>query len=346
MRPRRPTADHLTLLAGCGPLLLAGCVTTIVDDESPDDGAVVNASPVVIPFGNVKRTEGWRPVAQYYKNVIRQMQEALAERQLEWLLALLASHDRDPAPEWARDAFASFRDAAEGLAFEDYAARNTGLVILSGPAAIGTPIELAVRLDTAHRRGVVLPGGETGVSFLVRSTISDTDVLGSTTTRRAELILRVPEAVDFDAGDHLLLPFGIAPAGQGVVMRRIEFVAELLPGVIDVGDRHAPVQRSNLVERVEMMYPDGVAPIRQQPLRTLRNALRNGEAAHFPHVFLAAHFMPVGDQPAAIKLLVSTLRLGRADQARVAMAALREITGVEINTQDREGWLRWWQERS
>jgi hypothetical protein len=54
---------------------------------------------------------------------------------------------------------------------------------------------------------------------------------------------------------------------------------------------------------------------------------------------------PGPDRETAIALLLDQVRFGRADQARVAMAALRRLTGESLLVGDREAWLAWSQTR-
>jgi hypothetical protein len=54
---------------------------------------------------------------------------------------------------------------------------------------------------------------------------------------------------------------------------------------------------------------------------------------------------------AAMRLLIEQVRFGRPDQAQVAMAALREMSGQSSSSVsapalgDREAWLVWWAQR-
>jgi hypothetical protein len=104
--------------------------------------------------------------------------------------------------------------------------------------------------------------------------------------------------------------------------------------------------QNDLIARTQLtQYPAGFEPIRAQPLATLRAGIRLGDPAHFVHVFLAATFAPATDRAAVLDLLVQWVRFGREDQARVAMAALREVTQEPIAVGDRDGWLAWWSRR-
>jgi hypothetical protein len=85
--------------------------------------------------------------------------------------------------------------------------------------------------------------------------------------------------------------------------------------------------------------------VRAQPLATLRAAIQRGDAEHFAHVRLAAEFAPDAERPRVQELLIDQVRLGRPDQALVAMATLRATGAADIAIGDRERWLAWWQAR-
>ena len=42
-------------------------------------------------------------------------------------------------------------------------------------------------------------------------------------------------------------------------------------------------------------------------------------------------------------MLIDQVRYGRADQAQVAMAALKRVSGLSLAVGDRDAWLAWWQ---
>ena len=63
------------------------------------------------------------------------------------------------------------------------------------------------------------------------------------------------------------------------------------------------------------------------PLPELRTVLRTFEPKLFARAYLAASATRGADRETAIELLLEQVRFGRPDQAQVAMAALRAITG-------------------
>ncbi|MFY9341403.1 MAG: hypothetical protein WAT39_02860, partial [Planctomycetota bacterium] len=67
--------------------------------------------------------------------------------------------------------------------------------------------------------------------------------------------------------------------------------------------------------------------------------------ANYARAWLAAQATRGADTEAAAALLIEQVRLGRADEAQVAMAALRTITGIDFVVGDRDAWLAWWQSR-
>jgi hypothetical protein len=128
------------------------------------------------------------------------------------------------------------------------------------------------------------------------------------------------------------------------VRRELTVRVDLLPGYVATAGVRAPVRRTPLAATKTTQWPGGHRAIRERPLETLRAALRLGDPAHFPHVWLAAVFAPAEARPQVEQLLIDQVRLGRADQAQVAMVALRDL-GVADLPPERERWLAWWQSR-
>ena len=90
----------------------------------------------------------------------------------------------------------------------------------------------------------------------------------------------------------------------------------------------------------------GVESIRRAPRVTLLSAMELGDVDHYPHVFLAAHFMSEQYVEEALTALMGWVRLGNQGQQRVAMAALAVLADTKIEVGDRRRWLDWWQRRN
>ena len=92
-----------------------------------------------------------------------------------------------------------------------------------------------------------------------------------------------------------------------------------------------------------MQLPEGQEVTQKQPLAALKVALADFQPKNFGSAYLAALLLSPADRLAAAELLVDQIRYGRADQAQVAMAALKRVSGLSLAVGDRDMWLDWWQ---
>jgi hypothetical protein len=315
----------------------AACVTQEIEPEAAAERSV-DARTVVVPFAG--RAASSAPVSAYYSDILAQMQDALQHRDLERLRELVASHDRPEAPQWVRDHIDGFAAAALGLEFELHAARHTRIELPAPTLPIGAPVQVALAVSAPPGRSV--RAASTPVKFLMSVRVVDSDAYGGRSERSSSTIVEAEAAQDAP----WRIPFGMdLPAGRAVV-REVDIRAELLPGVISIDGTDAPVRRIAVGQAVETYYPEGVEPIRAQPLRTLERAVALGDEAHFAHEYLAARFIPEADRAAAIEILIRQVRLGTPAQVRAATAALRLLTSEEIVLGDRDAWLAWWQKQA
>lgn len=318
-----------------------GCVTTTVDAPAPE---APRAAAVVVPLA--ERPRGPGAADRYYQDVVRQMREAATERDLERLRRLLETHRRASAPHWAQAQMDRFAELADGLEFELAAARGARIDLVGDPPPIGEPIAAELRLELPEGPEAELAGRDEDLpaGFEVRFTVVDHGVGGTRWERRSSSVLRLERSVRLDH-EQVRLPFRVELGAGSAVIRELRIQADLLPGGVLLGGRMVPHRRVALAEFSTELYPANFQPIRDEPLLTLRRALRMGDARHFPHVLLAAHFMPAGDREAAIEALIGVVRLGRPAQVRVAMAALEELVSEVGPMVTREDWLRWWGRR-
>jgi hypothetical protein len=326
------------------PLLAAAagwsaCVTTVVDEEPAAQPAAVGLEPVVLPLAAA--APGHSALNEYFLDVVAQMQEALQDKDLEHLLGLLATHERQDAPAWARQQMARFQTAALGLQFARHAAAH-GTLALHGEAGLGIGARLDYELAVPALPNRAVRPGRDGLRFLATVKITDHDGQGARAERTSSTLVELDEP---RRPPPWRAPFAVDAPAQGSVLRVVAVNIELLPGTIHIDGKATTLPRLELARHRVALYPAGYRPIEAQPLRTLRNAIALGDAEHFPHWYLAAHFMPQPDRPAAMDALISVVRLGSAEQARVAMACLQVLTGEELSVADREGWLEWWRQR-
>lgn len=312
--------------------------------EGPVDESVpaVAAVPVVIPFG-AGEPRSPAELRQFYESLLWRLQQAYAERDLEAMLPLLADYRRPDVPQWVQQRMAGYDALARGLQFERHAATSSRLRIAGDTEAAqdaGEPVAFELVLEPPP--GQVRLGSRAGdtCSFLVEVVVTDHFVDGSSRQHEDSSLLRLPAAHDFERGP-LVLPLEVAVADAGAVLRVIELRVDLLPGYVQSGDLRVPVRRGRLAGLSHSQWPRGHRPIRAQPMATLCAAMQLGDAEHFPHVRLAAVFMPAAERNRMIEMLIDWVRLGRPDQALVAMATLRAVGAADIAIGDREAWLSW-----
>ena len=320
-------------------LALSACVTTTLDEPPIEARAIPLQTAVVIPFDGASGNSG--PVDQYYSSILQQMQEALGGRDLNQLNGLLAGHDRDNAPSWARERIARFQTAALGLEFEAHAAEHSRIEVVYPGRILGEAVDFVFELDTPSNHDVLLEDTRrSGLRFLATLSVVDHDAYGGRTTRTASRTLRLRKPLTRHMQHPSEATFKAAADPTSAVLRELNVVVELLPGTVQIDDELAPIQRMKLAETTEIFYPTGTDVIREKPMATLRGALALGDPKHFPHQYLSAHFMPEEQRDEAIEMFVENVRLGNAAQARVAMACLVVLTGEEIRWEiEKPGWL-------
>jgi len=332
------------------------CVTTY--EDVPITTVAAESMPVplaqTIPFPGAVVGEEQRLLFEFYGGVLERLEAAAQERDAAQLEGLLDGYERADLEPWLQNVLSGYRALAAGLRFQAHAARSATLTLAptsETPDAvvdppIGAPLCFTLRVPAAtvpvHLGGVQ---DDDPIAFLVSVKIDDTFVDGSARSSRTRDTLWLPEAFTLSGSAVLELPVGVdVPAGESV--RRVVHVRmELMPGYVRSDGARVPIQRTAVGAAVLTQWPAGYRATEKAPLTTLRNALAIGDAAHFPHVFLAAHFMAPADREAATRLLIEQLRFGRPDQGRVAMAALAVLTGESWPVGDRHAWLAWWQSR-
>lgn len=361
MHPVRQRCRSGCVVLGLG-LLLGSCVTTYEDVPLVATGLETPALAVsqTIPLGTPPTSEAQRPMFELYNGVLRRLEQAVAERDLDEVVRLLDSYERTNLPDWVRARLGGYRAISHGLAFQRHAATTSTLqlvaaggdgvvapaVVLAATPAIGEPLRLEFALPASPVSTRLGSSDDADpIGFFVAVSVEDVYVDGGTGLQKRQSFVWVPATVEL-AGDVVLrLPIGLElPAGDAV-QRSVHVRIDLLPGYVQTAGVRAPVQRTTLTAASFTQWPRGYESIAKAPLVTLREAIRLGDEGHFQHVFLAALFCSGPDRDVAIGLLVDQVRLGTQAQSIVAMAALRAVTGVKHSVADREGWLAWWQLR-
>lgn len=353
---------------------LAACVTTVeevplFDVKAPPAPPPDVPASLTIPFGGPPGQPQQQALDDVYRNVLRQLQEAATERDpvtgrhdVERLDALLAQFDRGDMPAVMRERLAGYRGIARGLRFcEQHAARAARLELLppepgpdgaptpleAGAPALGAPLRFELRLPApAEPTRLCGADDDQPIAFLVQASVRDTYVEGSERGGDTTTVVRLPEAFEWAGGALLRVPVVVDVPVVEAVLREVSVRVSLLPGYVQVEGELAPVPQTLLATATVAQWPVGYGVVAKAPLAELRAALRAFEPRAFPRAWLAAAAVPPGqDREAAIALLLDQVRFGRADQARVATAALRRMTGESLLVGDREAWLAWSQTR-
>ena len=341
LRPRLSAASGL--LVAC----VTACVTS-TDARGTDRDASIevgNLAPVVIPFGGGESRD--LPIDQYYRSALTQLQESLADRDLERARTWLTTVDRPDAPAWARGQLDGFRLAARGLEWAERVRAGSRIAGQQPLPPLGAPLRIEFVVEGMAGCGVVLDPTEAARPRLgVFLTVTDTDAMGNEMDRSSARILELTETVDLDGGAAWREPFGLDLPAQSAVLRRIHVRIELLPGRVASAAGDLPIGRTELSRGNFTLYPDGTERVRADPLAVMRKAIRAGEARFFAHQFLAAHLMPPALREQAMALQIDQLRLGGRTKESIAISCLRQLAGADgPGLRQREPWLVWWNAR-
>lgn len=340
-------------------LVTAGCVTTYEPVPLLGSSAVpaIPIETLVVPIAAGPRSES--AVEVFYGRILEQMQEASRHRPPDLVLLeeLLARHDRAGLPPRVEASMAAFRGIAAGLRAAERmhgAAKvvwlgSAGAVDAGQPASIppiGAPLQVELRIP-AIAPATRLGGRDEAdpARFVVGLQVEDSYVDGAVHRWSNQELVDLPRSVELVADAVLAVPVGVAAPGGESLRRRVFVTFELLPGFVHQDGAKVPVRRTLLAAAELTQLPRGAELVAQAPLQHLRMALAEFAPALFPRAFVAALLVRDAEREAAIDLLVDSVRLGRAEQALVAMVCLREIVGDGPPVGDRDGWLAWWQGR-
>lgn len=333
-------------MRAAGWLLTSALAACVASPAGPYDLDPALACTVVVPLPSTV-IPGEAPLLEFYNGLLQRLHDAYRGRRLDELQRLLAGYRRSGAPDWAQSSMDSFVTAALGLEFELHCDQHAQLLQVGAEVPIGGANRFELRLAPPAGHTVVLgrSDGELPCVIGLRLVIEDTLLDGATRQQTVTDSVRLQRDLELVPGSKpAVLPFEIGADASAAVRRRVQLTVSLRPGYVLVDGERAPIRATELASAELVQYPAGSEPIRRQPLQSLRNAMALGDAAHFPHVLLAAMFARPEDRAEIEQLLVSWVRLGSEDRAMVAMAGLAELSGEPIAVGDRQRWLQWWQE--
>ncbi|MFK7740499.1 MAG: hypothetical protein AB8H80_09245 [Planctomycetota bacterium] len=303
-----------------------------------------------------------RLLIEFYSGVLRRLEDAANDGNVPLIDSLVESYDKPSAPEPIRQQLCGYRAVARGIAFQQHVARHAQLRLRGDagkrkandapatgrPAAppLGKPLELELVVP-AMAKPVLLgcEGDQDSFGFWVAVTIDDEFADGSSTSSRRRGFVGLPNRLELTGDIELILPIDVDVAAGRSARRSVLVRVDMMPGHAMIDGVRAPLQRRNIGAATWTQWPKGVDLLAERPLEALRTALADFRPGNHAAVYLAAQLMPAEKRKDAAALLMDQVRFGSDDQARVATAALRELTGVSIAIGHRDGWLEWWQAR-
>lgn len=339
-------------------LLAAGaCVTTYEDAPLFFGGSDVEppplAVPVAIPIPQGNGTPEDLARAEFYRSVLKRLQDAAKDGDVPQIESLLAAYQREDLPPAIAEHVTGYRAVAHGLRFQQYAAKVATLALLDESGkdaaalpALGANVALELRIP-AGAEAWSLSGRDDAdpLRFVVALRIDDVFVDGGTRWCESQAFVPLPRAFELRGDAVLRVPIAVDLPGGEAVRRDVLVTVELMPGYLRHAGVRAPLRRTELARSAFTQWPVGYDAVAAAPLASLQAALRTFEPPSFRRAYLAAVSTQGADRETAIGLLVAQVRFGRSGQAQVAMAALREMTGADVAIGDRDGWLAWWQAR-
>lgn len=339
--------------------VLGACVTTY--EELPLFGQPAKppayATAMTIPFGVGAPDPADGVVSDFYRSVLQRMHEAAKDNDIAGLEALLANYERPGMPSPVQQRVAGYRAVARGLNFRQHLRAHARLVPVAPPEgspaqqeagapALGAPLHYELQVPAGS--DVVTLGAKDSddpIGFVVSVSVEDAFVEGGSRSLRKQDFLWLPEPFALRGDAVLRLPLAVDFPGEGAVKREVLVRIDLMPGYVLHEGGRSPVPRTTIAAATTTQFPVGYAAVAAAPLAELQRALQQFDPKTFARAFLAAYATSGDDRDKAIGLLIEQVRFGRADQAQVAMAALRAITQTNVVVGDRDGWLAWWQNR-
>lgn len=350
-RPGRGRAAWLAFASGVA-CVATGCVTTYetVGFDAPTRETLAAPPSVTIPFGDGGSADN--EFVRFYQRVFERMQEAADDRDVPQLDVLLASYDRADLPPSIRDRVTGYRAIANGLRFVNAASASASLTVVPVPATglaptlLGEPMAFELRIpppSTACELGGEDDDDPFALAFAF--VVTDRFVDGNSEECKERHLVRLPSAFAWQGGKDLVVPFAVDVPPRPGVQRVVRVRVDTVPCTVRTEQGSVPIPPTTLARASLELWPKGHDVVRKAPLEHLRKALAAFDARNFACAYLAAWFAPASERTAVIDLLIEQVRFGRDDQAQVAMAALKVVTGSDLPIGDRDAWLAWWQAR-
>ena len=246
---RHPAAKVIAARASLAPLLLllaGGCVTTYTPVDELNAAAQLPLSlPVSIPIAS-DAGGGNRLLLEFYSGILRRLQEAADDGNVQLLDALVESYDKPGIPESIAQHLSGYRAMARGIRFSQHVLQSAALelrsdqpavAIADGEAAVplevpplGSALQLQLRVSPMAEKVVLGGSGDSyPIGFSVSVTVEDEDVDGSTNSLHTDDMVWLPESFELASGNDLLLPIEIAAAPNTHYMHHasVSFVGDV-----------------------------------------------------------------------------------------------------------------------
>ena len=349
--------------AWLAPLSLAfaaGCVTTTgATDEVDPNSELLDSAPLVIPLGEFGEGNENRLLLEFYSGILRRLHDAANDGDVGLLDSLIDAYDKPGTPEPVRQHLEGFRAMGRGILFRQHVASRARFALRPAAAdvaagaqvpaedrvtpALGEELQLELRIP-AMVEPVLLGGhGDSDpFTFSVSVTVEDEYYDGRTRSSHTDGMVWLPQSFLLADGNELTLPVNIDAATDDAVRRHVSVRVDMR-GHVEMDEIRAPVNATTIGGGSFVQLPEGHEVIQKQPLAALKVALADFQPKNFGSAYLAALLLSPADRLAAAELLVDQIRYGRADQAQVAMAALKRVSGLSLAVGDRDMWLDWWQ---
>ena len=349
--------------AWLAPLSLAfaaGCVTTTgATDEVDPNSELLDSAPLVIPLGEFGEGNENRLLLEFYSGILRRLHDAANDGDVGLLDSLIDAYDKPGTPEPVRQHLEGFRAMGRGILFRQHVASRARFALRPAAAdvaagaqvpaedrvtpALGEELQLELRIP-AMVEPVLLGGhGDSDpFTFSVSVTVEDEYYDGRTRSSHTDGMVWLPQSFLLADGNELTLPVNIDAATDDAVRRHVSVRVDMR-GHVEMDEIRAPVNATTIGGGSFVQLPEGHEVIQKQPLAALKVALADFQPKNFGSAYLSALLLSPADRLPAAELLVDQIRYGRADQAQVAMAALKRVSGLSLAVGDRDMWLDWWQ---
>jgi hypothetical protein len=314
---------------------------------------------LVIPLGEFGEGNENKLLLEFYSGILRRLHDAASDGDVGLLDSLIVAYDKPGTPEPVRQHLEGFRAMGRGILFRQHVASRARFALRPAAAdvaagaqvpaedrvtpALGEELQLELRIP-AMVAPVLLGGhGDSDpFTFSVSVTVEDEYYDGRTRSSHTDGMVWLPQSFLLADGNELTLPVNIDAATDDAVRRHVSVRVDMR-GHVEMDEIRAPVNATTIGGGSFVQLPEGHEVIQKQPLAALKVALADFQPKNFGSAYLSALLLSPADRLAAAELLVDQIRYGRADQAQVAMAALKRVSGLSLAVGDRDMWLEWWQ---